>query len=78
MLNFIKKNSISIAQFFFLLYAYTIILPRGTKDYKSLNFYLIIFQALGTVLIGNYLFNKFVIPPKKSTSESSKNDLNDI
>jgi hypothetical protein len=65
MIPFLRKYIVEVAELFCLLYLFTILSPRGTKDYTSLNFYLIIFQALGIVVINSFIFNKYLKPKNK-------------
>jgi len=55
LLNIITKN---FGGFFCLAYLYTILMPWGTKDYTDRGFFLVLFQALFTIVIIN-LFGRF-------------------
>ena len=50
--------------FFALAYGFTIFMPWGTKDYTDRGFYLVLFQAVGTLAIG-HLFLRMGDPKTK-------------
>jgi len=64
--NIITRN---LGGFFFLAYAYTILMPWGTKDYFSKDFYVILLQSFMTLVVFNILMWSF------SKARSNRNNL---